>query len=204
MAAQSKLPVMISDEDIVDKRYENGKIYIVRCKYDDNLIYVGSTIRTLEERLKGHRTHYRCSLYQYVNGDWDNWFIELYEDYPCKNKKKLERREGEVQREIATINNVVAGRTFNELYKDNKLIFNERQKQYYHNNREKCLEYKKNAYIKHIEYLKEKQNIYRNKNIDIIKIKKKERMICDVCGKDINIDHKARHQRTNKCINFKT
>jgi hypothetical protein len=25
-------------------------------------------------------------LYIEVNDDWDNWYIELYENYPCNNK----------------------------------------------------------------------------------------------------------------------
>jgi hypothetical protein len=32
MVAFSKLPVMMSDEDVVDKRYENGKIYLLNVK----------------------------------------------------------------------------------------------------------------------------------------------------------------------------
>ena len=37
--------------DNIDERYKRGKIYIVKCKYDDSLKYVGSTIRTLNIRL---------------------------------------------------------------------------------------------------------------------------------------------------------
>ena len=92
MVAFSKLPVMMSDEDVVDKRYENGKIYLVKCKNDDTLIYVGSTHMSLEKRFCNHKTDKKCSLYKYVNDDWDNWFIELYENYPCKNKHILELR----------------------------------------------------------------------------------------------------------------
>ena len=30
--------------------YENAKIYTIRCKTDENLIYVGSTTQTLSQR----------------------------------------------------------------------------------------------------------------------------------------------------------
>ena len=129
MVAFSKLPVMLSDEDVVDKRYDCGKIYVIKCKYDDTLIYVGSTIRTLEDRFKSHKGNKLQSLYKYVNDDWDNWYIELYEDYPCKNKNHLEKREGELQREIATINKNVAGRTQKEYRQDNRDKIKEKQKQ---------------------------------------------------------------------------
>jgi len=139
MVAFSKLPVMISDEDIVDKRYENGKIYLVKCKYDDTLVYVGSTYRPLDVRFLGHKTTINCSLYKYVNGDWDNWYIELYEDYPCKNRYYLQKREGEVQKQIANINERIAGRTDSERYKDNR----NKITQYYYDNRENILKKRK-------------------------------------------------------------
>jgi hypothetical protein len=35
--------------------YKQGKIYTIRCKTDDPLIYVGSTTQSLCERLAKHR-----------------------------------------------------------------------------------------------------------------------------------------------------
>jgi len=116
MVAFSKLPVMMSDEDIVDKRYENGKIYLVKCKNNPKLKYVGSTFQQLEERFSLHKRDKNCSLYKYVNGDWDNWYIELYENYSCNNKAELDKREGEITREIGTINKNIAGRTTKEYF----------------------------------------------------------------------------------------
>jgi hypothetical protein len=41
---------------------------------------------------------------------WTNWYIKLYEYFPCKNKPELHRREGEVISEIGTINkNISSG-----------------------------------------------------------------------------------------------
>jgi hypothetical protein len=188
MVVFSKLPVMISDEDIVDKRYENGKIYVVRCKYDDTLVYVGSTFRKLKERFRGHKNEKNCSLYKYVNGDWDNWYIELYQNYPCKNKTILERREGDVQREIATINQHIVGRS---------------HKEWREVNRKNLLMYKKEYHIKNRDLIIERKRQYRINNREYLLDKSKERMICDVCGKNIHKTHKARHQQTIKCINNK-
>ena len=173
MAAFSKLPVMMSDEDVVDKRYDCGKIYVIKCKYDDTLIYVGSTISTLEERFIDHKSDKNCSLYKCVNGDWDNWFIELYENYPCKNKYHLNKREGEVQREIATINKCIAGRTNKEYRQDNRDKIKEKMKEWYKDNREKYLE------------------------------QKKEKIPCDHCGSIVSKSHIARHKKSRTCMNFK-
>ena len=65
---------------MTDNKYKKGKIYTIRF-YDNNiLIYVGSTIQ---------------SLYK----DIDDWYIELYENFPCDNKEQLNKREGELIRE---------------------------------------------------------------------------------------------------------
>ncbi len=36
-------------------KYNNGKIYTIRCKDDNNLIYVGSTIQPLYKRWNDHK-----------------------------------------------------------------------------------------------------------------------------------------------------
>jgi len=107
MVAFSKLPVMISYEDIIDKRYENGKIYLIKCKTDENMIYIGSTINTLSKRLTNHKSDLRknknkTKLSKYVK-DINDLYIELYENYPCKNRYFLEEREGEI---IKLTNNI--------------------------------------------------------------------------------------------------
>ena len=152
----------------IDERYKRGKIYTIRCRYDDSLIYVGSTIDTLAKRIGNHRrtTDYRAtSLYNAVQGDWDNWYIELYEEHPCNNKQELERREGQVIREIATINKNIVGRTPKEYYQDNRDELLERKKEYNQNNREKISQQRK----------------------EIIK--------CNICGCEITKFHLKRHQK---------
>jgi len=98
----------------IDERYKRGKIYTIRCRNDDTLIYVGSTIQKLSRRIALHRQDKTCSLNQKVDGDWDNWYIELYEEYPCNNIEELNKREGEVIREVATINKKISGRSKKE------------------------------------------------------------------------------------------
>ena len=36
--------------------YQNGKIYTIRCRTDDILMYVGSTTTTLSRRIAEHRS----------------------------------------------------------------------------------------------------------------------------------------------------
>ena len=46
--------------------------------------------------------------------------IELFENFPCNSKEELNKKEGQVIREIGTINKQTAGRTNKEWYEDNK------------------------------------------------------------------------------------
>ena len=48
---------------------------------------------------------------------FDDFYIELYENYPCNSKEELNKREGEVIREIGTLNSNIAGRTKEEYKK---------------------------------------------------------------------------------------
>jgi len=172
----------------IDIRYKRGKIYTVRCRYDDSLIYIGSTIQPLSVRMCGHRRDKFCSLYQYVNGDWGNWYIELYEDFACNNKQLLEKREGEIQRQIGSINKQIAGRTYKEWYKDNRDKCLEYKKQHYQDNRDKCLEYNKQ---------------YKQDNRDVLSEKKRQKVTCDKCGSIFRKDGLARHQKkSQKCLNY--
>jgi len=74
--------------DNIDKRYKNGKIYKLVCSETGD-VYYGSTIRTLKYRLNNHRCKSNdCESKYFVDP-----VIELIEDYPCNNKRKLEKRE---------------------------------------------------------------------------------------------------------------
>ena len=139
--------------------YQEGKIYTIRNYTDDTLIYVGSTTQTLSQRLAEHRSTCKrgkkFSLYSHiVDSNWSNWYIELYEYYPCNERAELDRREGEVIREIGSINKCIAGRTKEEWCKDNP---------------DKIKEYNKKYREENPEYFKK----YREENPDKIKEKAK-------------------------------
>jgi hypothetical protein len=103
--------------------YQFGKIYTIRSLSSPE-IYVGSTIQTLAVRMGGHRSDYvknkGLGKYKEIVKDIYDWKIELYELCPCNTLTELHRREGEVIREIGTLNKFVAGRTHQERYREYK------------------------------------------------------------------------------------
>lgn len=129
--------------------YKNGKIYTIRSLKRPDLIYVGATCSTLVKRLYEHKKNYRnysnggtkfMSSYEVISiGDA---YIELKEEFPCENKQQLNRREGEIIREIENcVNRRVEGRDRSEYnkeyYKNNKTRNTERCSIWKNNNREK-------------------------------------------------------------------
>ena len=178
--------------DKIDPRYQRGKIYTVRCYDDDKLIYVGSTIQPLSVRMARHRCHKNCSLYKYVNGYWDNWYIELYEEYPCNNKQLLEKREGEITRLIGNINKKISGRTQKEWIEANKEYLEEYRKQYKKTNKQKIKQYNKKWSEDNKEQKSEKAKEYYKSNKEIIK--------CNLCGCEVVKSYLKRHQNTKKCL----
>lgn len=130
--------------------YQEGKIYTIRCRTDETLIYVGSTTQPLCKRLYEHKL--RCLnekyinilLYQRINSDLNNWYIELHSLYPCSCKNELERKEGEIIREIGTLNTRIPNRTKKERYDENKDNVKKKSMENYYKNKDKINEYKKN------------------------------------------------------------
>jgi len=94
-----------------------GKIYTVRS-YKSDKVYVGSTIQELSMRMGGHRAVFKqgkvLGKNKLIVENIEDWYIELHELYPCNYKTELKRREGEVIREIGTLNKNIAGRTKKE------------------------------------------------------------------------------------------
>lgn len=187
--------------------YSKGVIYTVRYRNDDSLIYVGSTIQPLYKRWHQHKKVinnekdkcYNRRLYQKIRetNDIDNWYIELYENYPCESIQELRKREGEVIREIGNLNMVINGRNTKEYYEDNKKNYKEYQKKNAYLIKEYQKEYRNKNAINIKEYYEDKKDIilkrqkeYNDNNKD----KLKEKIKCD-CG--------GCYTYANKSIHFK-
>ena len=68
--------------------YQNGRIY--KIEFDNGGIYIGSTIKTLETRLKQHLSDTKSIVYKNKN---KNPKISLVINCPCEKKHKLEKIE---------------------------------------------------------------------------------------------------------------
>jgi hypothetical protein len=116
--------------------YANGKIYQI-ISPNHPVPYIGSTTQPLCKRMVEHRkpSHWpNCSSRILIQAG--DAYIELIEEFPCDNKEQLNKREGELIREMECVNHHVAGRTQKEWYEDNKEAVNARHKVYREANKE--------------------------------------------------------------------
>jgi len=178
--------------------YQLGKIYTVRSLTSPE-IYVGSTCMILCKRMAKHRSQWRKGLVlgrnKEIVSDINEWYIELYENYPCDKIEELTAREGLIIRELGTLNKRIEGRTRKEYYIDNADKFKEYNKEYYIENIDKRKEQMKQNYIDNADKIKEYNKEYYIENIDKRKEQQKQNYID-------NIDKRKEQQKQNYIDNI--
>ena len=129
--------------------------------------------------------------------DIHDWYIELYEDCSCERREQLTQREGQIIREIGTLNKIISGRTNKEWFEENKTHIKEYKKEYQETNKEKIKEYNENNKERKKEYSKNKYQDNKEK----IKAHISELVLCE-CGCSTRKDGMIRHKRTNKHLDI--
>ena len=161
-------------------KYQDGKIYkILNSRTND--VYVGATCQRLAKRMMNHRTRVKegkeTLLYNKMREiGVEHFYIELIENYPCENSEQLNKREGDWMREIATLNEKVAGRTKKEYKTDCKEKIKEQGKEYYEQRQDAIC-------AKHRQRYNEITS---------------EKMTCEVCGTIHNKKNQPLHSRSKK------
>ena len=174
----------------MDSKYKNGKIYKLVCDATP-IVYYGSTIQSLSDRLIHHKSHKDCGSKELF--DAGNVSIVLVEEYPCNNRHELQSRE----------------RIYIEFMLNNfthRVICNERiptrtKAEWEQDNIEHRREYKKKYHEQNREHRNEYGRKYRQDNKNAINEKKREKFNCE-CGSIFRRNDKARHFKTKKHINY--
>ena len=107
-------------------RLDNGKIYKITDNSNDN-VYIGSTCKTLNERLLQHKYDYKRFLkglfpsvksFDIIKND--DYNIELLENCDIKTKQELIARERFFIENNDSLNKYIPGRSHKEYYNENK------------------------------------------------------------------------------------
>lgn len=159
--------------------YQKGKIYRI-ISPSKNLVYYGSTIQTLNQRLAEHIKRYKYYNdvnYQkrkeycksYIVLECEDYKIELVEEYPCNNRQQLLRKEGEYMKNNTCVNTSIAGRTDKEYYDDNREKLIQKTKDWYEENKQQKAEYDKKYREDNAEKKAEQARIYQANNKEKLK-----------------------------------
>jgi hypothetical protein len=152
--------------------YQKSKIYKLYSP-SKNLVYYGSTVQSISQRLSKHLYKFKCYnnndnntnyLTSFLILECEDYKIELIEEYACNNKAQLERKEGEYIKANECVNKRVEGRTLKEYRIDNTDKIKEQTKQYKINNADKIKEQQKQYYIDNADKIKEYYKQYYLKN----------------------------------------
>jgi hypothetical protein len=160
--------------------YQKSKIYKLYSP-SKNLVYYGSTVQTLSQRLNEHISRHKkynndnnyCAYVRsFLVLDCEDYKIELIEEYECNNKQQLLKKEAEYIKANECVNKEIPLRTKKEWKIDNTDKIKEQDKQYRIDNADKIREQqkiyareyrvKKNAEInewRRLNYLKKKAEI---------------------------------------------
>ncbi len=162
-----------------------GFVYAIRAPGSD-LIYYGSTIQTLSQRMAGHRDSYKrhsagknvgwCASFELLV--FPDAYIELVSVIEFNVKAELKAAEGSMIRENECVNKNQAGRT---------------AAQYRIDHVEEKAEYDAAYYVAHTEQIAERKAVHYAANAE----KLTEKYTCN-CGSCFRTSDKARHIKSIK------
>ncbi len=194
MNQQSKL-------DIVDEKYQRTLIYGIICLITGEM-YVGSTFRTLDERIDEHIRQRKCSAIQIL--DRGNYKAYEIQRWPCNTLREVLTLEGGWQRGYKAsfpdhfVNKKIEGyfayespeakqaygRQYNDEHKEEKKA---RNKQYYKEHEDEIKEYNKEYYEERKDGLIAKQIKYN-----------KQLWVCEWCNKTMQQGSRSKHKKLCK------
>ena len=168
-----------------------GHIYKIICKVDEKFCYIGSTFNRLSKRMEQHRNNYN----KWVNGKYNRpcACVSYFQKYGIENFKIILIKTYEVCR----THNKDAKHlwAYETLWMNKTKCVNknlpiaylrlERNREYYHKNRDDIL-------VKKREYAK--------KHKEEINAKHREKVKCEFCKSLVIKNNLSRHQRTQKCL----
>jgi hypothetical protein len=169
--------------------YANGKVYRLLC---GGLVYYGSTIQTLTERLYHHNSIGNTCSSKILYEIGDEVKIELVEEYPCNSKRELELREQYYISNFECVNLQNAFLTKEErkkymelflkdYYLKNSKIIKNRASEYYNLNKEEISKKSKEKYdINKEEILRRRKEKYQANKEEINKKRRDKKKIKDI------------------------
>ena len=203
----------------VNMDYSKTHFYKIVCK-DINIpdCYVGHTTNFSKRKsyhkescLKENNKSYNMPLYKFIrdNGGWDGFDMILIETEHCDNSLEARKKERHyIEALNASLNQKAPFRSIPERkeykhnwYKNNFERIAEYKKQHYQDNKDHYKQYHKEHYEINKDEIKEKRKEYAIQNKSKILEQKRNHgktpYTC-VCGQQMRLDSKTKHEKTKK------
>ena len=171
-----------------------GRVYAVRNTVNAK-VYVGSTVRTLAQRMADHRRvaidDHRPLYVAMRELGVDKFFVELIVDCPCDRRETLNREEGKHIRDLNTIkpngyNSLIAGRTKAECYTDHKEENNAKSRAYNEAHKEERKTNDRAYQLANVEVLKAYRKAYNIANAEVVKAKQRAYKLANAEALNVN------------------
>lgn len=166
--------------------YSNSCIYQIVCK-DESITdsYIGSTTN-FKKRITQHRDNvnnyksrkHKYKLYQFIrdHGGWSNWIMKPIINYSCESQIEVAEHERFYYDSLKpSLNYQIPNRTRKEWQQANRPKLNKSANDYYHKNKQKCLESQKKWTSKNKDKIKIIKKTYYDKNKEEILEKKRQK-----------------------------
>src|SRR6266853_2015347 len=152
---------------------KDGIVYMIYKVDNTNWFYIGSSFKSLAERVRAHRYHANESnskFYNFVNQyGWHMFNAQVLEEVKFVTRGQLLKREGDYQLFYKpTLNSLIAGNYFDE----NGILLSKYE--YRQRNKEHISEYRKQYRKNNIDYITQRKHEYYESNKDYINQKCKE------------------------------
>ena len=185
---------------------KTGFIYKLTNEMDKEF-YIGSTTTDLKSRLSNHLRCFQvnkhsklCSKMNEIG--FDKFHIEEIEAVQFNDKYELYAREQFYMDNLKPELNMrpAPDKNYNnyELHKEARLQW---CKEYYQENKDHILDRVHRYAENNKEKISERNKNYRATHRDVIKIRRSKTFVCE-CGVESLIDHKSRHLRTKKHLEY--
>ena len=189
--------------------YSDGKIYAIKSPHTAE-IYIGSTCNSLSKRFTDHlsgldswsnRDGSFCS--SYIIMSYPDSYIELLENFKARDRKHLNRREGQYIKDMTCVNcvkHLTEDETkLNIRFNKKEVVLTQEQQRLKEHKRQYDIIYREKNAIKK----QDNDSNYRKTNKEYIKLRRAQIGECE-CGSVLRLDALASHKRTIKHIFWMT
>ena len=169
-----------------------------------NMIYTGSTKKTIDERFETHEGLYKIWKKGETNKTMSFDLFDKYGIEHCKITELSNQICNKQQRNETEAGYILQFRQDINYTCTNKVLPGRTGKQYRDENKDKMKEYQSHYQVANAQKMKEYQSQYRDDRRQEINERNKHKCVCEKCGLEYPPQNKNQHEKSKKHIHYIT